>query len=76
MTVKELIEKLEQCPQDSIVIVDSYEGDYDLVKEVSEFEVAEKKREHTNAYMGDYASVTEYPPEKFKQERYNAVYIY
>lgn len=76
MTVKELIQKLEQCPEDSIVIVDAYEGDYNLADEIAEFEVAEKRREHTNAYMGDYASLSEYTPEKFKPERYNAVHIY
>ena len=39
MTVKELIDKLEQYPPDRMVLVSAYEENYDELKEVREVRV-------------------------------------
>lgn len=55
MQVKNLIKKLQQYPEDTEVLVNSYEGGYDSILHIRE--VIVQKEQLPAEYMGDYESV-------------------
>ena len=57
MTAKELIEVLQKLDPDTLIVVDGYEGDYDVPKGVERIYVSGPKE--TKWYYGDYKDCPE-----------------
>ena len=72
MTTTELIEKLKEFPQDTLVVIDGYEGGLCEVEIIKQASIV--KDVNPEGYYGDHEEVNNlncYP----NKERFTAVYI-
>lgn len=74
MTVKDLIKKLQEYPQDLEVVVTGYEGGYNSVVDES-IKIEKISRGESNAYEGEHAEIFEYSQGLDKKDIREVLYI-
>ena len=73
MTTAELIEILKDYPQDSIVVVDGYEGGLEELDTISTIII--NKNVNEESYYGDHEEAMSNPKHKLDMPEFPAVYL-